>query len=408
MAKSAYPGNAPMLKPKGKPWYVYLLVVMACMFLLTTGVVIYIWKVSPGATQLVIWNRDGSNLDGRTEFNILVAGLDGSAGATRTDSIIVAHVDLKDKYANLISIPRDSRVEIPGYGKLDKINSAYSRGGPDLTIKTIENFLGARIDFYFIVRIEAAIRLVDALGGVDIDVEKNMYYRDRHQNLYIDLKKGYQHLNGRDAIGYARFRHDAAGDFGRIERQQKVIAALSQKIKSFEFIKHMPSIITQLVRRDLAYTNLTVTDGLILSKAYNEQLSRNIKTYMLPGVPQTISGISYVLPDETEIPYMVGGLLKGGFSPRNRLVKLAVLNGCGAPMISQVYKRRLEYFGFDIIRTDNARDFDNDTTKVIVRKRNPFSEPIAKLLGAELIEEYDPESISDIDVVLGRDKLDTY
>jgi len=378
------------------------------MFLLLGGCIVLRYKFFPGAPPLVLWDKEGSSLGGRSEFNILVAGLDGSEGQTRTDSIIVAHINLKEKYANLVSIPRDSRVEIPGYGKYDKINSAFSRGGPELTVKALENFLGAPIDFYFIVRIEAAMKLVDALGGVDIDVEKNMHYHDRAQNLYIDLNKGYQHLDGRSAIGYARFRHDATGDFGRIGRQQKVIAALAKKVTSFEIIKHIPALTSELVKNKLAFSNLTMTDGMILSKAYNDQLRRNLKTYILPGVPETISGISYVIPDETEVPYLAGGLLKGGFNPRNRMVKLAVLNGCGAPMITQVYKRRLEYFGFDIIKTDNARDFDSENTVVIVKKKNPFSEPIAKLLGAELRIEYDPEVIEDLDIVLGRDKLNTY
>jgi LCP family protein required for cell wall assembly len=382
--------------------------IVTSMFLLLGGCMLAVHKFFPASVPNLHWPGEASSLDGRRDFNILIAGLDGSTGQTRTDSIIVAHVDLKNKYANLVSIPRDSRVEIPGYGKYDKINSAYTRGGPELTVKTIENFLGAPVDFYFIFHIEAAIKMVDALGGVDLFVEKNMHYSDRSQNLHIDLNKGFQHLDGKDAIGYARFRHDAAGDFGRIERQQNLIDALTKKITSFEIIKYLPGLAAELVKNQLAFTNLTPGDGLALARAYNSQFRRNLKTFILPGTPQTISGVSYVLPDEKEVPYIAGGLLKGGFHPSNRLIKIAILNGCGAPMISQIYKQRLEYFGFDILRTDNARDFDYPGSVIVVKKKNLMSEPIAKMLNAELRFELDPESIEDLDVILGRDKLETF
>ncbi len=409
MAKSAYPGHTQLLKPKRKPWYVIALIIATSLCLLLGGCMLAVHKFFPTAPTLLNWpGGDSGSIQGRSEFNVLIAGLDGSEGQTRTDSIIVAHINLKDKYANLVSIPRDSRVEIPGYDKVDKINSAYSRGGAELTVKTIENFLGVSIDYYYIFHIEAAIKMVDALGGVDLFVEKNMHYHDRRQNLYIDLNKGFQHLDGKDAIGYARFRHDATGDFGRIGRQQKLIDALGKKVTSGQIITRIPALALELVKNKLAVTNLTLGDGMTLANIYSDQFRRNMKAFMIPGTPETIGGVSYVIPDEKEIPYITGGLLKGGYHPSNRLIKIAILNGCGAPMISQVYKRRLEYFGFDIVRTDNARDFDYPNSVVIVRKKNPMSEPIAKMLDAELRIETDPESIEDIELVLGRDKLDTF
>lgn len=405
MVKTAYPVKQPLVKQKKRPWHVYVLTFLISFFLLTAGIAIYIWKVNPGGIPLLIWSRERGSIGGLSDFNILVAGLDNVDDVRRTDSIIVAHVSLKDKYANLISIPRDSRVEIPGYSHKDKINSAFAKGEADLFVKTVEQFLGAPIDYYLIVRLEAAESIIDAMGGVDINVEKNLRYRDRAQRLDINLKRGYQHLDGKQAVGYSRFRHDAAGDYGRIERQQKMIRALAKKATSFDMIKHIPRLMLELVKQRLAYTNLTFSDGLVLAKSFDDEMDRNIRTFTVPSTPQTIGGVSYVIPDEKEIAYMVSGLLKGGFHPRNRLVKIEVQNGCGSPMLAQAYKQRLEYYGFDITNTDNASDFDHRNSLVIVRKRTPFAKSVAKLLNAELITEPDPESLVNLVVVLGRDKL---
>jgi polyisoprenyl-teichoic acid--peptidoglycan teichoic acid transferase len=405
MAKSAYPTKQTFQKQKKRPWYIYVLTFLISFFLLTAGIAIYIWKVNPGEMSLLPWAKDRGAVGGLSDFNILVAGLDNVGDTRRTDSIIVAHISLKDKYANLISIPRDSRVEIPGVSHMDKINSAFARGESDLFVKTIEQFLGAPIDYYVVIRLEAAEAIINAMGGVDIDVEKRLRYHDRAQHLDIDLQKGFQHLDGKQAVGYSRFRHDATGDYGRIERQQKMIQALAKKATSFEIVQHITRLMLELIKQRLVYTNLTFSDGLVLARSIDDELYRNIKTFTIPSVPESIGGVSYVIPDQKEIPFIVSGLLKGGFNPRNRQVKIEVQNGCGSPMLAQIYKQRLEYFGFDVTNTDNATDFDHRNSLVVVRKRTPFANSVAKLLGAELVTEPDPNSLVNLEVVLGRDKL---
>ncbi len=391
---------------KRRPWYVIALWFLISFCLLTTGVVLYIWKVNPSIVTSVIWGQGGGRLDGLTEFNILVAGLDEYGGAKRTDTIMIMNISLTEKYANVVSIPRDTRVNIPGVSRMDKINSAYQRGGAELLVRTLENFLDVQIDFYCVFQIKAAAAMIDAMGGVDIDVEKSLRYTDRAQNLYINVPKGRQHLDGKTATEYARFRHDAHGDLGRIERQQKLIDALSKKAASYEIIKHLPRLAMELMKNDLIVTNLSFNDGVILSRIYDDQMRRNTMFFTMPGTPETIGGISYVTPHENELPYLAGGLLKGGFHPRNRLVRISVENGCGSPMIAQIYRTRLEYYGFNIIKTDNARNFDHDKTLVVVKHKTPFTNSVARLLGAEVVNDYDQDSLADLEVILGRDKLD--
>jgi LCP family protein required for cell wall assembly len=159
-----------------------------------------------------------------TTFDVVTGKpMPGSEG--RTDTVILARFDpIRDKLF-MLSIPRDSYLAIPGYG-MQKINAANVYGGIDLLKETLSDLTGIKIDYYLAVNPAAAIKMVNLLGGIEIDVEKDLYYVDRAQNLYINLKMGKHKLSGEEAQGYIRFRHDAEGDIGRIERQQKFLRAL--------------------------------------------------------------------------------------------------------------------------------------------------------------------------------------
>lgn len=137
----------------------------------------------------------------------------------RTDSIFLMRIDPVHYKMYLLSVPRDSFVDIPGRG-WQKINAANVFGGTALVKKTIENLTGKEIDYFIKVNPYAAIKLVDLLGGINVYVENDMYYVDHAQNLNINLKKGWHRLSGKEAEGFIRFRHDALGDIGRIGRQQ--------------------------------------------------------------------------------------------------------------------------------------------------------------------------------------------
>ena len=127
----------------------------------------------------------------------------------------------------MLSIPRDSRVKIDGHG-WDKINHAYAYGGSKLSKSVVEKLLGIPIEYTVVMNFQGFVRMIDALGGVTIDVEKRMYYSDPYDDdrgLYIDLHPGVQKLNGKAAIEYVRYR-DEEGDIGRVARQQKFLTAL--------------------------------------------------------------------------------------------------------------------------------------------------------------------------------------
>jgi len=186
----------------------------------------------------------------QSRLNILCMGLDRNwtdkdlpySKGTRTDTMIVANLDLMTEKVQVLSVPRDMRVEIPGH-RVSKINDAYRFGGVDLTLETVKEFLQIPMDYYVLVKLGAVQRFVDAIGGITIDVEKDMDYEDNWGKLFIHLKKGPQHLNGEQVEGYMRFRHDAESDFGRMRRQQQAMKAVLARLQSPSVAMHIPQLI---------------------------------------------------------------------------------------------------------------------------------------------------------------------
>ena len=233
--------------------------------------------------------------------NIIVLGVDSRAeehDVGRSDTLFVVMFDTKNKAASLLSVPRDTRVRIKGHG-WDKINHAYAYGGRELTQKTTEELLGIKINNYVMVDFKGFVGLVDAIGGVDINVEKNMYYYDTWDGFKIDLKKGMQHMDGKTAIQYVRYR-DEEGDIGRIRRQQHFIMAVYDRITSANMLLHIPGLAKQLT--NMVKTDLPLTDMVDLGRALHAMVkAKGLAMATVPGTPEYIDGISYWLPDITDL-----------------------------------------------------------------------------------------------------------
>ena len=233
--------------------------------------------------------------------NIIVLGVDERAeehDVGRSDTLFVVMFDTKNKAASLLSVPRDTRVRIKGHG-WDKINHAYAYGGRELTQKTTEELLGIKINNYVMVDFKGFVGLVDAIGGVDINVEKNMYYYDTWDGFKIDLKKGMQHMDGKTAIQYVRYR-DEEGDIGRIRRQQHFIMAVYDRITSANMLLHIPGLAKQLT--NMVKTDLPLTAMVDLGRALHAMVkAKGLAMATVPGTPEYIDGISYWLPDITDL-----------------------------------------------------------------------------------------------------------
>lgn len=229
--------------------------------------------------------------------NIIVLGVDERTEENdvgRSDTLFVVMFDTDKKAASLLSIPRDTRVHIQGYG-WDKINHAYAYGGRELTQKTTEELLGLKINNYVMVDFKGFKGLVDAIGGVDINVEKDMYYYDEWDGFKIDLKKGMQHLDGQTAIQYVRYR-DEEGDIGRIRRQQHFLMAVYERITSANMLLHIPGLAKQLT--SMVKTDLPLSDMVDLGRALHAMVKeKGLAMATVPGYPKYIDDISYWLPD---------------------------------------------------------------------------------------------------------------
>ena len=243
------------------------------------------------------------------KMNIMVMGVDRRADDVgRSDTLFVATVDPEKKAAAILSIPRDTRVKIAGHG-YDKINHAYAYGGHNLTKDTVEGLLGIPIDYYVLIDTRAFERIIDAIGGVDIDVEKRMYYEDPWDDdggLVIDLRKGMQHMDGKTAITYVRYR-DEEGDIGRISRQQKFLRAVMDKVASPSIITKIPTIIQEVSAA--IETDMSISKMISLAGILKEAKDNGLNADMVPGKPAYIEDISYWLPDVVALRKSLANIL---------------------------------------------------------------------------------------------------
>jgi LCP family protein required for cell wall assembly len=234
------------------------------------------------------------------KLNIIVLGVDDRPKEDdpgRSDTLLVVTIDTVSREASVISVPRDTRVRVKGLG-WDKINHAYLVGKVDLTRQTTENFLGIPMDYYAKVNLDSFARIVDAIGGITLDVEKKMYYRDSWDHYEIDLKPGVQRMDGRAALQYVRYR-DEDGDIGRVARQQKFVRAVLAEVSTPAIILKAPSIIREV----FASLDTDIPLGLMMgiARKLKDGLSGGLKTHMVEGLPYYIDDISYWVPDVMNI-----------------------------------------------------------------------------------------------------------
>ena len=234
-------------------------------------------------------------------MHVMILGVDRREDDVgRSDTMMVTAVDMDQKKAALLSVPRDTRVKIDGYG-YEKINHAYAYGGHKLSQNAIENLLGVSIDHYILIDTKAFERIIDAIGGIDINVEKRMYYEDPWDDnggLVIDLYPGEQHLDGQKAIQYVRYR-DGEGDIGRIGRQQHFIKAVLAKVISPEMLPRLPKLVEEV--SSAIKTDMSLAELLEFANTMKSVHDNGLTAQMVPGQPAYIDDVSYWIPDITDL-----------------------------------------------------------------------------------------------------------
>ena len=231
---------------------------------------------------------------------VLLMGVDRREGDVgRSDTLMLAAIDEENGRAALLSIPRDTRIEVGSYG-YDKINHAYAFGGHEMTLASVSALVGVPVTHYILIDTSAFERIVDAVGGVDIDVEKRMYYEDPWDDnggLVIDLQAGEQHMDGAQAIQYVRYR-DGEGDIGRIGRQQHFMRALLAQFLSPQVLPRIAAVVDEV--KNAVDTDLTTRQLLTLAARLRDMESGGISMQMVAGTPAYLGDVSYWIPDLVE------------------------------------------------------------------------------------------------------------
>lgn len=243
----------------------------------------------------------------RSHINILVLGSDARTKEDpgRSDSIILVGLDTVTRKITLMSIPRDTRVTIPGHG-IGKVNATsnkdvYADGGVPLLKKTLQGLIpGMTIDYYVRTNFAGFVKVIDAVGGVTIDVEERMVYHTSDTN--IDLQPGLQHLNGTKALEYMRFRDDGVGDFGswggeehgRVARQKNLLKAVIAQTTDLRNAWRLPTVVATI--GDAVSTDLPTSQMVQLGLTFKDATDKDVTTVVFPGIPKWVDGVSYVVP----------------------------------------------------------------------------------------------------------------
>lgn len=369
-------------------------------------------KVGPDSAGYEQLKNQGS-------FNMLIMGEDNVDGSRRSDTILFAEIDIDDRNIRVLALPRDTRADIPGHG-VQKLNHAFAFGGQDLMKATVEKLLGKPILYYLIVDYDSFPALVDTMGGVEIDVQKRMKYTDRAGHLNINIQPGLQVLDGKTALHYVRFRHDALGDIGRVQRQQQFIKALLKKAYDPTIIIKIPDIAAQMIK--IFKTDMSPALAVQLAGFVQHELGRDrIFFSTLHGEAAMIDKLSYWIGDvkagnaflDAPIETLISGdavtddkdssyaglnltyssamddqpgnkssdaesksAAKNQEKPtitkdeivaavRSMPESVAVLNGTGKSGIGDQVASRLQKMGIDVVHTGNAKHFDYQWSNVI-------------------------------------------
>lgn len=417
-------------KSAKKPWkpvFLGAIVTLSCSF----------GAISALLLAATPFKNSGLRLPGFPSFdtinrpiNILVLGIDNSghphqnkvtpaaALAGNSDTMLLVRIIPNTHQINILSIPRDTLVEMPETGN-DKVNNANVIGGAKLAQQTVSHLLGdIPIDRYVRLDTEGFVQLVDALGGVEVNVPKEMHYVDKSQDLKINFLPGKQQLNGQHLQEYIRFRHDELGDIGRVQRQQQALKAILQVVLRPSTLGHLPEILE--VAKQNIDSDLSVQEMLGIAKFLTQTDRQHINQVMLPG--------RFSRPSEYPVSYWIENLeaaapiLSNYFDLKTDLVKaianstdnlkflnIAVANATGqagqAAKVVEFFKKQ----GFNNAYI-TQHEIDSATvplseTQIIAQQGNPdAANAIQTTLGVGQVQvAATGDILSDLTVVVGTD-----
>lgn len=414
-------------RKKSKAWKIFkiILLILLITFIIFIGKFTYRFIKNGGGLQGFVataMGHDEYTLKDLDKINFLLVGVSGFEKDYKlADTIMVCSYDPKTQKASILSIPRDTYV---GKNKAKasasyKINAVY-RNGENIEgmIKSIEKLIGIEINNYLIVDTDALVELVDAIGGVEFDVPIDMKYDDVTQDLHIDLKAGYQKLNGEQAEWLVRFRHNNDGstypadygdnDIGRMRTQREFITAtLKQTLKPENIVK-----ITKIA--EIAFNNITTNMTFDTIKDYIPYAvnftTEKLQTGTLPGTPELCNGVWIYTANTKKTAQIVEELFLEEENDESEItennskeIRIELLNGTGNTNNLSKATELLNAEGYNIVKTGNT----NTTTKTsIINRTNQKTEitnNIKKILTVGTTSQQSNNSDVDYTIILGKD-----
>lgn len=389
--------------------------------------------IPPTSAGALIQEQPKPNWDRQERINFLLLGLDlrpGERGAANTDTMMIVSVDPATKSVTMLSIPRDLWVPIPGYGE-NRINTAYAigilrnypGGGPALAKKTVQYNFGIPIHYYVTINFVGFRKLVDALGGITIDVPRDIYDPtfpdDRYGYRPLTIRRGRQSMNGDMALAYARTRH-VDNDFGRMFRQQQVLKAIKDKALSLDVITKIPAL--WAAKEDMAQTDLKLNEILALAQLAKDVKAENIHSAVLDDSMTTDwttpNGAMVLLPKRDRIRQLIAQQFNTSApvvaQPEDQLKRLAsegakieIANGTTTEGLAGRVSEWLKGQGFNVVLVDSAERSDYAQTMLFESGERPYTRGlltnIFHLSGDRVRKAGGAQNQVDIRVVIGRD-----
>ncbi|MDV6376531.1 LCP family protein [Deinococcus arenicola] len=268
-----------------------------------------------------------------------------------TDTIVLAQLR-PDGTTNMLSIPRDTWVNVPNYG-WGKINGSNPHGGPDALVGAVQDLTGVTVDAYALLSLNAMRSMTEAAGGVTLDVAQDMKYDDNAGKLHIDLKAGRQHLSGEQSEGYLRFRKDNLGDIGRVARQQNFLSALVGKVKSplnWWRLPGMVGAVDRNMKSNLSREQVAAVLGAALG-------GPKVSMHTIPG---DFGGGGTWVADRAALATLVENNFRDPNDPRR--LSIAVINTAAPDGSARRLKDKLEGLGYRKVSVANGPQQNAVTT----------------------------------------------
>lgn len=330
----------------------------------------------------------------------------------RSDTIVLVSCDPLKNSLSILNIPRDTKVNILGYGT-EKINFLSSTKGPSFTKKYLERMLRVHIDHYVVVNLQGLNKIIDEIGGITIDVPQRMQYQDHTAMLKINLFPGRQVLSGEQAIGYVRYRQDSLGDIGRIQRQQEFMRAVFKKLMDPITFTKLPEVVS--IYKKTILTDLKPNDIIKIANFVRNVPQSNHNIVILPGEFGQRNRISYWIPNQKEINMVVKKLFYDEidffkFKRTNRKdIKVSVFNASHKDKhLATKITNLLREYGYTVL---TAQDYEKYTLKSKIYAQRANSEIALQVkhdigdFGELLIGSLGPPE-ADVTILAGDDLAD--